>query len=261
MNAILQIGNHTLTAEEIIPLLASYKLIPQLLCELIIDQAIVQISYTPEEIALAYQEFDRHWGLTSEAERQAWGEQCGLNQEQLKLLVTRRLRVEKFKESTWGSQLRSYFSKRKKQLDRVVYSLIQTKDNGIATELYFRLQEREQSFAELAREYSKGSEALTNGLMGPVELGTLHPTLAYLLSSSQISEIRPPVSVGEWQIIVRVEKFIPAQFNDLMRQRLLQEKFEAWFQEQVKQLSYQEQIWMGITPRNQLELTDKLAAA
>ncbi|WP_257207569.1 hypothetical protein [Nostoc linckia] len=35
-----------------------------------------------------------------------------------------------------------------------------------------------------------------------------------------------------------------------MRQRLLQEKFEDWFQQQLYQLSPEEQIWMGINSKS-----------
>ena len=251
----LQVANHTLTSEEIIPLLTSYRMIPQLLCESIIDQVIKFIHCTPEERAQALEEFERHWGLTSETERETWREHYGLSQEQLEELATRRLRVEKFKQATWGNQLNCYFLQRKSQLDQVIYSLIRTQDKGIASELYFRLQEEEQSFAELACEYSEGPEALTGGLMGPVELGTLHPMLADLLyvNQLQVGVVQPPVSLGEWYLIIRLEKFIPVQLNNSTRQRLLQEKFAAWFQEQLKQLPQQDKIWMGVATNCQMK--------
>jgi parvulin-like peptidyl-prolyl isomerase len=257
----LQVANHTITSQEIIPLLASYWMIPQLLCETIIDRAIKPIDCTQEEKAQALQEFDSHWGLTSEIERETWREHYGLSQEQLEELVTRRLKVEKFKQATWGQKVHSYFIKRKKQLDQVIYSLLRTQDQWLATELYFRILEGEQTFAELAHEYSEGPEAETGGMMGPVELGTLHPKLARLLSNSQVAVLQPPVTFGEWQVMVRVEKFIPAQFDDTMRQRLLQENFQTWFQEQLQHLSPQEQIWMGVKANEQVDTTGQLVVA
>lgn len=257
----LQLANRTFKAEEIITLLASYNIIPQLLCEIIIDQAIASISCTPEEIDQACQQFDRHWNLAGEAEKQAWQNQYGLNQEQLENLATRKLKVEKFKQQIWGNKLESYFFQRKKQLDQIIYGLIRTQDRWLANEIYFRILEGEQSFAELARAYSEGPEAETGGMMGPVELGTLHPILAQLLCAIPVGEVQPPVALGQWYVIRRVEKFIPAKLDDLMRQRLLQEKFEAWFQEQLNQLSRQDQIWMGITARNQVNRSDNLVAA
>ncbi|MDJ0734649.1 MAG: peptidylprolyl isomerase [Nostocaceae cyanobacterium] len=242
----LQVANHTLNSEEIIPLLASYRMIPQLMSESIIDQAIQPIDCTPEETAQALQEFDSHWGLTSEREREAWRKQYGLTQEQLEELATRRLKVEKFKQVTWGKEVNSYFERRKNFLAQVIYSLIRTEDKWLGNEIYFRIKDGEQSFAELAREYSEGPEAETGGMLGPVELGNVHPHLAQLLFTSPVGQIQPPVPLGEWRVIIRVEKFVPAKLDNAMRQRLLQENFQAWFQEQLQQLSPQEQIWMGV---------------
>lgn len=50
-------------------------------------------------------------------------------------------------------------------------------------------------------------------------------------------------------MIVRVEKFITAQLDNFMRQRLLQENFETWFQQQLSQLSAEEKTWMGINTK------------
>ncbi|MEQ8752448.1 MAG: peptidylprolyl isomerase [Coleofasciculus sp. G1-WW12-02] len=119
-------------------------------------------------------------------------------------------------------------------MDRVIYSLIRHRDKAVAQELYFRLQESEQSFAELARHYSQGAEAKTGGLIGPVTLNVPHPQLAKLLSISQPGQLLPPTRLGEWWLIVRVEKFLPAQLDQPMRQKLLDEKFTAWLNEQLQ---------------------------
>ncbi len=236
MSVALQIAGRTITAEEVLPLMAGYQMLPQFVQEILIDQAIASIACTPEESAAAQQQFYAQKQITSAEEQQAWLQRYGMTQAQLESLSTRELRVEKFKHSTWASKLESYFLSRKNQLDRVIYSLIRTQDIGIAQELYFRILESEQSFAELARIYSQGPEAQTDGLIGPVELSVPHPTLAQLLSLSQPGHLNPPTRVGEWLVLVRLEKFIPAQMDDAMRQRLLNECFGTWLQEQLGQL-------------------------
>ncbi|MGI2904669.1 peptidylprolyl isomerase [Tolypothrix sp. VBCCA 56010] len=251
MTTVLQIGDRTIKSEEIIPLMAGYKILPQLLCESIIDQAIVDIDCTPEETESACQQFYQNWHLTDNAQKETWLKRYGMSQQQLESLATRSLRIEKFKQQTWGHKLESYFLQRKGQLDQASYSLLRVKDQGLANELYFRIKEGEQSFAELAFKYSQGAEAQTGGLMRAVELGTLHPHLAELLRISQVGEVWTPLAFGEWYAIVRLEKLIPAQLDEAMRQRLLQENFQAWFQEKLRQLSPQDQIWMGVKPNQQ----------
>jgi parvulin-like peptidyl-prolyl isomerase len=139
--------------------------------------------------------------------------------------------------ATWDAKLESHFRQLKPRLDQVVYSLIRVRDGGVAQELYFRLVEGEQSFAELAKQYSQGPEAQTGGLMGPVALRTPHPKLARILAIRQPGQLLPPIRVENWWLIVRLEKFIPAQLDEPMQQRLLNELFSTWLQEQLQQNS------------------------
>ncbi|MBW4676965.1 MAG: peptidylprolyl isomerase [Desmonostoc geniculatum HA4340-LM1] len=244
MTEALQIGNRTITASELISLLASYQMLPQLQRELIIDEAIEQssrsanvtIEFTPEEVAQAKQQFYAEKQLKNEEDIQAWMARQGLTYEQLEAITTRKLKIEKFKQATWGNKLESYFFQSKSKLDKVIYSLLRTQDVGIAQELYFRIQAKENSFADLAREYSLGPEAQTGGLVGPVELNALHPVMVQMLSSSQPGQILPPTRIAEWFVILRLEKFIPAQLDEFMKARLLNEMFEIWLQEQQKEI-------------------------
>lgn len=57
MPAALQAGNRIITEAEIIPLLVSYQMLPQLLRESVIDQAIKATQCTSEETASACEQF------------------------------------------------------------------------------------------------------------------------------------------------------------------------------------------------------------
>ncbi|HBE20210.1 MAG TPA: peptidylprolyl isomerase [Cyanobacteria bacterium UBA11149] len=235
MNSVLQVGDRTIAAEELIPLLAKYQLLPQLLREIIVDGAITAIDCTPEEKTLACQQFYERNQLMTEADRLAWLERQNMTNEQVEELVDRGIKIEKFKQLNWANKIDSYFLKRKEMLDRAIYSLLRTKDGAMAQELYFRIQEGEQSFSDLAKEYSQGPEVQTGGLIGPVQLNFPHPMLAQMLRVSQPGQLWPPTRLGEWFIIVRLEKFFPAQLDDQMRRQLTDELFNSWVQEQVKQ--------------------------
>lgn len=235
MNAVLEIGDHPIPIEEIIPLLTSYQMLPQLMREIIIDRAIASITCTSKEVEISYHQFWEQNQLNCEVAQQAWMQRYQISCEQSIAIATRPLKIEKFKQANWGRKLESYFLERKGQLDKAVYSLLIVKDVDLANELYFRIQAGEQSFGELAQTYSLGQEALTLGINGPVMLGNLHPGLAQVLAMSQPGQLWSPMKFGEWIAIVRLEKLIPAQLDESMRQQLLNELFESWIQEQTKQ--------------------------
>ena len=63
-----------------------------------------------------------------------------------------------------------------------------------------------------------------------------HPALARILSISQPGQLWPPTRVGEWFVVVQLEKFFPARLDDPTRQRLLDELFNTWLIERVQGL-------------------------
>ncbi|MBF2046591.1 MAG: peptidylprolyl isomerase [Leptolyngbya sp. IPPAS B-1204] len=236
MTTALQVSNCMLQEQEILLRLINYQMMPQLRRESIIDQAIAEIYCTEEELAIARQQFYEQNQMLEESKQQVWLKYHSMTQEFLETsFIPRLLKIEKFKHQQWNHTLESYFLKRKPELDSAIYSLIQVQDAEIAEELYFRIQENEQSFADVAREYSQGPEAQLNGIVGPIELGTMHPALAHLLSISQPGQLWLPTPIDNWILIVRLEQLLPAQLDIPMRQRLLHERFEAWIAEQMSE--------------------------
>ena len=236
MAQVIKLANCTITGAEIIPRLARYRMLPQLLREILIDTAIATIELTSSDLAQAIAQFDSKHEFTSAASRLAWGERQGLSPEQLEDLALREPKIERFKQLTWGHRIESYFLTHKSKLDKVIYSLLRTTDAEVAQELFFRIQAGEQTFAECARSYSAGAEAQTGGLIGPVELSVPHPALAKMLAIATVGQLLPPTRLGEWFVIVRLEKLIGAQLDETMRQQLLDAMFEAWLMEQMQQV-------------------------
>ncbi|WP_410510588.1 peptidylprolyl isomerase [Nodosilinea sp. E11] len=216
------------------PLLRRYGLLPALVKELVIDQAIAAVTLTPEQLTQAVDQFLQTNQITSPEQRQGFLAQRGLSDADLTGLAERAAKLQRHKADIWAPKVESHFLQRKASLDRVLYSLIRTHDGGLAQELYFRIQDDGQPFAELARQYSEGQEAQTGGLIGPVELSVPHPALGRMLSISQPGQLWPPTRVGEWFVVVRLEKFLPARLDEPTRQRLIDELFNTWLAEQVQ---------------------------
>lgn len=236
MTAVLKIGNSELDIRALLARLDQHRLLPKLVQEVVIDQAIESVDYDPEQ---AYKTFCQQRKLLTEQQQQAWQAQNKLTQEQMYMMALREAKIAKFKEDTWGNQTESYFLERKVNLDRVIYSLIRTKDPSLSQELYFRLNDDGESFTELARGYSEGQEAQTGGLIGPVELSVPHPVIGRMLSVSQPGQLWAPTPIGEWYVITRLEKFVPAQFDESMRQRLMDELFKTWLKETTQTTAVQ----------------------
>ncbi|MGD1949416.1 MAG: peptidylprolyl isomerase [Leptolyngbyaceae cyanobacterium] len=236
MAAVLKIGDTEFDIQALLEQLQQHQLLPRLVQEVVLDQAVETVACDPEE---AYKTFCNQRNLLTEEQQYAWQTQNKLTQEQMYMRALRDAKIAKFKEETWGNKTESYFLERKLNLDRVLYSLIRTKDPSLAQELYFRLNDDGDSFADLARRYSEGQESQTGGLIGPVELSVPHPMIGRMLSVSQSGQLWSPTPIGEWYVITRLEKFVPAQFDESMRQRLLDELFQKWLRETTQATAVQ----------------------
>lgn len=237
MISALPTVDKTVHAADLIPLLGQYQLLPQLLKELVIDQAIQHVQLSAEEATLAVEQFYRQHQIGDKTRRDAWLKHYQMTSEQLTVQSQRQLKLQKFKYQTWNHQVESDFLQQKSQFDQYVYSLIRVASAEVAQELYFRLQAGEQPFSEVATQYSQGPETQTGGLIGPVPAANLHPTLVKILSSAQPGQVRPPIRLGEWFVIVSLQKLISAQLDDTLRQQLLDQRFNEWLQTQLQSTS------------------------
>ena len=231
----LEINGGKFRPETIVAKVVSSGMMPQLVKEMTLDRSTAEISLTTEEQKLAYQQAFQQLNIDSDDKLNAWLKQQGMTLADLEKRAERSLKLAKFKQTTWGAKVNSAFLERKQQLDRVIYSLICTKDFCVAHELYFRVKEGEQTFDELAREYSQGPEAQTGGLIGPIEVGSVHPNLAKMLIASDVGQVQTPTVIGDWIVLVRLEKVLPVTLDEAMQQRLIDEAFTKWLDESVSQ--------------------------
>ncbi|MFG6100287.1 peptidylprolyl isomerase [Leptothoe sp. ISB3NOV94-8A] len=237
MNTTLQFDAQALSTMDLVPLLKRYQLLPQLQRDLVIDQAIASIQLTSDDIRIACQQFDMRYNLFSVEDQQAFCRQRGLVPDELEALAIRQFKVQRFKEDKWAHQLGSLYAKRKHDFDQVIYSLIRTRDSSLAQDIYFRIQKNEDTFANLAKTYSKGSSAEVGGLVGPVSLMQPHRAIARLLSVSQVGQLWFPIPIGEWFVILRLEERVSAELNNSLKQRLLDECFDTWLAVQMKSMT------------------------
>jgi parvulin-like peptidyl-prolyl isomerase len=236
MSAVLQIGDTSLTAEQLLPLISKYRLVPPLAKEMSIEAAIKDYEITDSEHQDARNRFCQQQQLNNDKDLDLWLQQQQLGRDDLKDLIDRELKLRKFKTAKWETQVESYFCQRKSQIDRVIFSMIRVKEIDVAEEIYFRLVSEEASFVELAPLYSEGIEAKTKGISGPVELGKLDPILANVLITLQPLEVLPPLQIGEWWVVLQLETIVPAQLDEEMRQYLTEELFNQWIYEEVQKL-------------------------
>ena len=142
----------------------------------------------------------------------------------------------RFAEARYGPGLEEEFLSAGGGHDQIIYSLLRVRDVCLARELWIRLEEGEALFSELASAFGEGPEASHKGLIGPMPLGSLQPPeLAAVLRALRPGETPPPLVLGEWQVLLRLEQLQPARFDQAMRRHLLEQQLNALLETRVRQ--------------------------
>jgi hypothetical protein len=205
-------------------------LLPQVLREIIIDEALAswEADLPQGKLGEDESEFIRHSQKIAmlPADRE-------MSKAELTALTRRNLKLQKFKEENWGHKLTTHYLARKSELDRVIYSVMRIPNGTIAQEIYFRVQAGEKTLAELAWQYSQGVEAKNGGKIGPVLMNSIQPEIAKQLVYLQPGQLSPLFILDNVYVFVRLEQLIHAQFDDRMKQMLLDELFEQWLKDKI----------------------------
>ena len=142
-------------------------------------------------------------------------------------------RFQIYSQEHFQHKAEARFLARKEQLDQVVYSLLRLEDGYLARELYLRISGGEANFADLAANYSQGPEAKTKGIVGPVPMTQAHPALSERLRTSKPGQLLQPFRVDQWWLVMRLERYEAAQFDENTRQRMAQELFQEWINQEL----------------------------
>ena len=143
------------------------------------------------------------------------------------------LRIRRYSLATFEAKAEQRFLKRKDTLDRVTYSLLRVENGYLARELYLQIAEGENDFKELAALHSSGPESTKGGQIGPVSLTQAHPKLAEKLRIHAPGSLIEPFQIQKWWLVVRLEQYQDACFNENIKQLMCTELFHEWAQDET----------------------------
>ena len=192
---------------ELIALLFRFELVEPFLRQLK-ERAVVfehnNLSDPGQVAESAMQKYCSKHGLNNKQVQQQWCLQHGMSQADLLSEAIHDWRRTELREQS-SSNIESLYLRYKDNLDRVLYSLIRVDDAGLCRELFYAIEAGEISFGEAARLHSRGPEAKTQGIVGPVDLTTPHPEIAGRLRTAQAGQLIGPFEAAEWHTLLRLE--------------------------------------------------------
>ena len=199
----------------------------------IIAEAVGDEQISEEELASAERNFLQQNRLNDAESINSFLSRQGWTRDDFEWQIALPHRIRQHCRKQFLFKAEAHFLSRKNQLDKVVYSLLRCKDAFLAQELFLRIDGNESDFGDLAAQYSEGQERNTKGIIGPVSMTQAHPAVAELLRTSKPGVLLHPVQVAEWWLVMRLESYTPAIFDDAMAEKLSRELFDKWVNEQL----------------------------
>ncbi|MFN5515532.1 MAG: hypothetical protein ACK5CA_12520, partial [Cyanobacteriota bacterium] len=58
--------------------------------------------------------------------------------------------------------------------------------------------------------------------------------IVQILKTTPAGQLAPPTQIGEWWVVLRLEKYLASQLDDAMRARLRNDLFQRWLLNQLQ---------------------------
>lgn len=190
---------------------------------------------TESDIAQAITQMRQAYALTDDSQFQAWLTAQRLDEHDLYQQTAFNLKLEQFKTQLAAPKLLEAFMDCKCDLDRVVLSRITVHSLDLAEELKLQIAEG-ADFAQLAQEYSITDDAVTHGMMGVLSRSEVQAAIGVDGFQHPEGALIGPLSWDEQWCLLRIERLLPACFDDAVQAELQQQLFEQWLIEQVQSI-------------------------
>ena len=214
-------------------LLDRFNLLKPLVEQMLITQAIADVVVPVEQLEQARLGLLHQRGFDGMAQWAELLEMLGRSEEEVLERLCHSIRRRRLMRQRFAAKAEARFLERKSELDQVVYSLLRLENSFLARELYLQIESGESNFADLAKRYAEGPECNTNGIVGPVSLTQAHPALVEKLQVAKPGVLLEPFRISDWWLVVRLERYEPATFSDVVSDQMCQEMFDAWLDEET----------------------------
>tara|TARA_B100001250_G_C19702332_1_gene745337 strand:+ start:344 stop:1075 length:732 start_codon:yes stop_codon:yes gene_type:complete len=204
-----------------------YKLLESLIKAELIEGKTNNITIEPEKLKEIINASKNSYQIKNDEEYVAFLKSKNISQDEWEYQISIPYKIETYCLHKFSSKAESRFLQRKNELDQITYTIVRVnvKDFSLARELYLRITEDNESMNEIAKIYSTGPEKRTNGSVGPIDASKIHPKLSALLRGCSPGEVKEPILIQDFWMIVRLDSYYDAKLDDKMKSRMSLESF------------------------------------
>lgn len=196
----------------------------------------LNVTVSDEEWQAAGDAFRLEHKLLGASETLTWLAQQQISAENWSEGIKIALLTQKLREHLFGDVIDNHYISNRDNYQRVALSQILVTDLSEALQIARLLREENASFCALALEYSKGKQSKeSGGFMGIRFLPELIPEIVQAITGVKEGEIIAPIQTRFGYHIIKIEKWFPVEFSEMVRETILELFFQTWLQEASNQ--------------------------
>ncbi|MCG7949057.1 MAG: peptidylprolyl isomerase [Candidatus Thiodiazotropha taylori] len=195
-----------------------------------------------DELQAAADESRRAFGLHRASDTNEFLDDAGATLDVFEAFLEDNLLARKMRDQVQSTDsVESYFTLNSPKYDSVEVSHLVVEGEPQANEIVSLLKDGDETFDNLAREYSVADSAQQGGAIGMVYRGELDAELEAQIFNAEIGEPLGPFEAsmeGHFEIFLVTRKE-PAELSDLIRDLIQKQLYEQWIQDQAAVLQVQ----------------------
>lgn len=209
-----------------------------LTAKIIHDRAMrAEIQLAPEELQQAADGWRLHYNLRRSDDTLTWLEKHCLSLDDFETIMQTNLLSVKLAHHLFTDQVEPYFVEH--QLDYMQASFYEVilEDEDLALELFYALQEKETSFAEIAQRYIQDPELRrTGGYRNAIGRTDLKPELSAAIFAAKSLQLLRPITTSKGIHLILVEEITHPELTTQLRNQILGDLFNKWLKQQIEQI-------------------------
>ncbi|MGL5806570.1 MAG: peptidylprolyl isomerase [Xenococcaceae cyanobacterium] len=190
-----------------------------------------------EELQNAANEFRVKNNLLGSKATMSWLQKYSLSVDDFEEMLYFEILADKLAKHLFADRVESYFFENQVNYIRASFSEIVLDNLDFAMELFYALEEKEISFAEVARQYIEDVELRRcGGYRGWLNRNELKPEIAAAVFAANPPQVVRPIVVNKKIYLIQVEEIAKLQLDDKLRTQIRDKLYTDWLQQEIKQI-------------------------
>ena len=196
------------------------------------------IEITDLELQQAADKFRLEHNLHNPKATWEWLSKNYLTGDDFEQLICRSIFTSKLIQHLFGNSIEPYFYEHQLDYTQAVLYEIVFDDFDVALEQFYALEEKETTFAEVARQYIQEQNLRRqHGYRGVLSRTTLNSAISAAVFTANAPQLLKPIEIGKKSHLILVEEIIEPQLDESLRSQITSQLFSIWLEKQVQQYS------------------------